>query len=289
MEVFLNKKGRWLIILLSPLFMHCAINPYTDGTLYQISSRPLSLNTPDFKTCVFDPQYSIVHFPMWHRPPDNDYNTNDFEIITRSQFQLLHTIIDYNRNSRKNLAVFDEFVTNDNFNELYLQRIESGEIDVTYENLGGGQIWKLNERIKTANNLFKNGFPQYYEYMNPLQKEFIFQMGASLTLYFLREIPKVHKTISLEQYKIVQANLKDPVTGLLNLEGKEYWIFNVREESLRQEVTRFWSANTNSLILIAYGEGHNLQPLFTGWPFQSGHGFCLNWLKSFNQSPLFPI
>lgn len=266
---------------------NCTIGGHESGTLHKISSRRLSVKNIQLRTCVFDPQYRIVHFPMYHSPPTGHYTRQVYEEVAQSQFQLLHTILDYDRSPSRELSVFDENITSDNYNKNYLQAISSGQASAdTYTKLDG-RTFQMGERLRKAEQLFKRtGFPAFYEYLSPPQKDFLFHTGASFTLYLLGEISRIHKVISSSNFSTIRARLLGP-GGVLRLTGNDYWLFDVREGELRREVLNFLQRNHNprALVLIAYGAKHNFSNEFTGYPFQSGHNFCLKWLDSSRQTP----
>ena len=269
---FSSKIGIFILFLILGL-VNCQIGSGPAG-VFQLRSRFLSLNNPELRTCIFDPYYSIVHFPMYHFPAEGNYSSQDKELTVHSQFQLLHTIIDYKRSGRA-FFVFEEQAITD-YTPAYYQNLLSGQIRGEYTRMDG-QIFHLNERIQTAKNLFRNGFPNYYEYLSPQQKDYLFNMGASFTLYFLGEIPQIHKVISREKFKLAEANLRDS-SG--RIRKNNYWIYNFRELELRNEVLNFRrNHGSQGIIFIAYGASHNLYDEFAGFPFQSSHNFCLNWLE----------
>lgn len=272
-----RKFSLFSFLFLSLLLTACALGTYSPGTLYRLSAQPLSLNLPLVRNCVFDSQFSILHFPMIHPSPYH-YSPEDYEQVVLSQFQLLHTILDYKK-AGKNVLLFDENNTQDFFDEINYSRILSS--NMTYERLDGTHF-QLRERIQTANHLFAQGIPRYYEHLNKLQKDFLFNSGASFTLYFLKKIPKIHKVISVSDHELVLSHIQD-ISGTLQLEGEEseYWQFAFRESRLREEVLKvFRTLNTQvlsqNLILIAYGFKHDFTDEFAGFPFQSG-SFCLKW------------
>lgn len=260
----------------------CTINPYLSGTLSAVSSQSLSILNPELKTCIFDPQYSIVHFPMFHVPPNGYYSKENYEEVAQSQFQLLHTTIAYNRSGRP-LALFDEGFISDLYNEEFLQQLTNGEAINTITRLDK-QTFSMTERLHTAKSLFPT-IPRYYEHLTEQQKDFLYNSGSSLTLYLLGEVPKIHKVATEADWDVVKINTQD-ISGILQLtEQNNYWIFDFREQALQQQVFRFINSNYNpqTLILIAYGKAHDLSNEFSAYQFQSGHNFCLNWRKYPNQ------
>ncbi|MCY4321695.1 MAG: hypothetical protein OXC37_04765 [Bdellovibrionaceae bacterium] len=275
------RKSAFLFLLIL-FFIGCTFGGNPIGLLNQISSRLLSFNDPELRTCVFDPNYSIVHFPMYHEPNTRNYSNEVYELVTKSQFQLLHTIIDYHRSLRGGLAIFDERVTTDSYDSNYIQSLENGFANSdTYTKLSG-EVFYFSERYKTAKILFGQGFPSHYEYLNEPQKQFLFDTGASLTLYFLQEIPKIYKVISQEKFDLVRSNLLGISSNYIDNPQNQYWIFTFRDMELRREVNEFYRQNSfyRGLIFIAYGAKHDFSDDFVGFPFQSGHDFCLRWDRS---------
>lgn len=263
----------FFIILFFLTFTGCTIGNYTPGAFYQVASRPLSLNNSDLKTCVFDSAYSIVHFPMYHYPADGHYALQIEEKVTQSQFQLLHTILDYSQ--AQSLLVFDEHITTDDYNSQYFQSLSSGQSG-TYRR-ADGRTFQMGERMQTAQSYFSHGVPNYYEHLSALQKDFIFNMGASLTLFLLGKLQKVYKVISQEHFFSIRNRLLDP-SGRLNLQGNDHIVYSEREMALKTEVLNFWrNPAQGTIYLIAYGASHDFSDDFSGYPFQSGHNFCLNW------------
>ena len=274
------------IFLLSVFFTGCALGTNQPGFFQQIRSRSLSFNEPELRTCVFDPYYSVVHFPMYHDPVGSDYSNEVYELVVKSQFQLLHTIIDYHRSVRP-LALFDEYITSDDYNLNYIQNVEKGLAESDTYTTFNGKVFYYTERLRTAQNLFSRGFPSHYEYLNDLQKQFLFNTGASLTLYLLREISHIYKVISQEKLKEVRANLVGNWVDSLNLNENYYWVFTFREMELKKEVDKFYQKNPfyKGLVFIAYGAQHDFSDDFIGRPFQSGHDFCLKWDHSSSVLP----
>ncbi|MBC6415227.1 MAG: hypothetical protein GDA46_02410 [Bdellovibrionales bacterium] len=260
-----------LFLFLIPWILLACSQGINPGYKQQISSRPLSLTNQNFRTCVFDPGYSIVHFPMYHSPPKADnISTEVFETVVKSQFQLLHTLIDYNR-SYQALAVFDEHITDDTYNENYVSNSSD-----SFTKLDGSKFF-VTERKNLALKLFQSGFPAFYEHLNQLQKDYLWTMGASLTLYFLKEIRRLYKVIEKQSFDLVLAKLGNNFTDINNLNS--YWIYQYREQELKLQIQNFYKSRPawKGLAFIAYGKKHDFSDDFQGYPFQSGHSFCLNW------------
>ena len=273
-----RKLGFFYFCLFGVFFHLSACNQGSGaGFQQEVASRPLSLSDPNLRTCVFDPGYSIVHFPMYHVPPQAGVVSNElFEKVVRSQFQLLHTLLDYNRSYRK-IALFEESILTDLFTEAYIRKVQqnlaSGD---TFTRLDGTQFFIANERTRAV-QLFQGGFPAYYEQMNVQQKRVLWDLGASLTLYLLEEIPRLYKVIALNEFEHIRSQMSD--FSDLSLQQNEHLVFRYREERLRDKVQKFYTQNPswNGLVFIAYGVNHDLSDDFTGYPFQSGHSFCLGW------------
>ena len=248
------------------------------GFQQTVSSRVLSLNDPNFRTCVFDPGYSIVHFPMAHVPPQaGAVTTEDYEIVVKSQFQLLHTLLDYNK-SHKRLVVFEESVVTDLFNESYIQQLKQNLANQdVFTRLDGMRFFIANER-KRALLLFQTGFPAFYEHLNTEQKRFLWNMGASLTLYLLEEIPKIYQVIDSNDFEHVKAQLGGNYSNT-NVAEQNYWVHTYRDQKLQLKVHNFLAYNPSwkGMVFIAYGRDHDFTDDFQGYPFQSGHSFCLGW------------
>ena len=272
-----------ILILFLFLFVlaNCQLGSSQPGVLGQVASRPLSLQEPELKTCVFDPGYSLVHFPMFHTSPNIEDNTPGTysDLTVKSQFQLLHTLLDYNRSLRGFLTVFDEVITEDGYDLNYLSELERGLVSSDQVTRLDGRIFNLTERYQTARNLFGGGFPSYYEHLNELQKQFLYDTGASLALYFVREIAQLYKVISPQKFNVV----KNSIIGINeNSDQYRYQVFTVRELELRIQIQQFYQRNPTyrGLVFIAYGANHDFSDEFAGYPFQSGHPFCLNWTQS---------
>ena len=263
-------------------FTACRTGGLPPGYFQATVARNLTqlANDPYFQTCVFDPGYSIVHFPMQHRPKDTRGITEaKYESIVRSQFQLLHTLIDYNRNLGGQIAVFDEHVTyTDFYTPQYYSELAGGMRPTDSFSLGRTEPpLLLSERLRTAQALFGNGFPAYYEHLTPQQKEFLWTMGASLTLYLTGELSQVHKVITKDDQNYVEANLNNNFTEE-NLNNNLHLVLDYRNQALVREVNEFYRQGYNPrLVFIAYGKAHHFSNYFAGYPFQSGHDFCLNW------------
>ena len=292
-----------LVALFALTLTSCTIGSYPGGTFQKLTSQALSLNDPNFRTCVFDPPYSIVHFPMYHFPSKGHYTSQVYEKVVHSQFQLFHTIIDYNR-SPWDLSIFDENFTTDTYNPAYFYSLTvDAEALMTINTCNPAPIQSLMADEKTpdkykykridnvtfdlrklrnqAECLFRSGLPRYYELLNSYQKNFFFNIGASFTLYLLGEIPKIHKVISPNRFLLAKEALSDS-SGQLNLQGDPYWIYTFREEELKKEVLKFY--NPQKILFIAYGASHDFLKQFKNYPFQSGHKFCLGWTENLGNS-----
>ena len=281
-----------IAILISFLFVTACTRGLPEGYTQRTIARNLTLmsNKPYFKTCVFDPGYSIVHFPMYHRPPNSrniSLNDSNYELVIQSQFQLLHTLLDYNRSLGGSLAVFDEYIANDSYNQNYYNSLISGRAQQDIFTHLDGTSFFLTERLRTAQALFGNGFPAYYEHLTVQQKAFLWDVGASLTLYLLGELPRLYKVISTENMEWVKTQLNNDFSQA-SITQNNHLTFEFREQELQKEVNQFYRTHYNytGIVFIAYGSSHDFSNEFYGYPFQSGHSFCLNWIpNNFNILP----
>ena len=248
------------------------------GFQQEVSSRVLSLRDPSLRTCVFDPGHLVVHFPMYHVPSEvRNVSNEDFERVVKSQFQLLHTLLDYNR-SYIRLAVFEESIITDLFTADYINQMKQNLVPSdTFTRLDGTQFFISSER-RRAVQLFQGGFPAFYEQMNSEQKQLLWKLGASKTLYLLEEIPRLHSVIASNEFELVRSQLGGDFSGA-NIQQNFQWVFTFREQKLRDRVLLFLNQNPswNGLVFIAYGRDHDFSDDFAGYLFQSGHSFCLAW------------
>ena len=266
-----------LLAILSPLFLtSCGVYYPGEGTFYQLTSRQLSSRNPHLKTCIFNPQASIVHFPMHHFPVNGPSSPQDYEHIAQSQFQLFHTLLDYSKSPQIQLSVFDERFIKDSYNPQFLQELASGLRPQDEYTRVDGKEFVLQNLLAEAKSLFPHGPPLEYEHLSSNQKHFIVEHGATFTLYFLGTIPQIHKVITSQHFTLVNQNIRD-ANDQIRFEGNDYWIFDFRERALREEVHNFRLYNPQRFCFIAYGADHDFSDDFAGYPFQSGHEFCLNW------------
>ena len=244
---------------------------------------PLSLSDPLLKTCVFKPETRIAHFPMWHFPPDGKYKADLREKVAKSQFQLLQTILMY----YPNIAVFDERVTFNHLNPKNLRLLRNnGKQNAVYTRVDGASF-DLQERFNTAQTLFHANIPSHYEHLTEQQKEYLFQTGAALTVYFLGYVPQLHKVIEYEDLTTVTDFIKNSGGGERffkasgnggNNADRKYYIYDFREEKLFQQVTEFFNINPgfSGMALISYGANHDFSDDFSGYFFEAGTS-CLAW------------
>ncbi|MGI9548969.1 MAG: hypothetical protein ACR2M7_03180 [Bdellovibrionales bacterium] len=273
------------------VFTSCVYNsPYFGGSssfkdYYNVVAQDISIKLPGFKTCVFNPGARIVHFPMYHIPP-NGLNPNDqqtFESIAKSQFQLLRTIIYY---AKRGVYVFDESVASDRMNPNLMNFLKQGHAPGSYVR-SDNQRFFFDERYREALNLFGKGIPKYYDFLTPTQKRYLVDTGAPFTLFYLGILPRIYKSISDKDLDIVKNQIKSP-TGTLDTKNpaNHYWVYSFREAKLKEEVLNLYNKNqayqqnstaSAALILIAYGSAHDFSDEFVGYPFQSNKDFCLRW------------
>ena len=258
------------------------------NTLTQ-TGLPISLNKPELKVCKFKQGVQIAHFPMIHRPSVKLSNAQNhiFEQVTYSQFQLLHTILFY----KNNLALFDETVTNDEYNRATFSQLVS-HLDTTEITFVDGTTYYLQERYDTATSLFQQSVPQYYEHLSPAQKHFIFSAGGALTAYLLGQITNIYKIIPFNDFKNVQAQLNllaqsyGGLKQLLDLKigmnsTRDYWLYTYRENKAQREIVNFLTHKPGftGLILLAYGAKHDFSDDFAGFSFETGN-HCNSWINN---------
>lgn len=238
----------------------------------------LSLTDPALTTCAFKPETRIAHFPMYHFPPSGRYKDSLREKVIKSQFQLLRTILMYH----PHIAVFDERITVNDYSPKTFNSLQNQGRRGTNYTRHDGKIFNLQERFDTARNLFHTGIPQYYEHLGELQKDYLFNTGAPLTLYFLGYIPQLHKVIDHKDLQIVmdQIENKGGVENFFKVRAnqRDYYVYDFREQKLFFQVTEFFNVNPsfNGLALVSFGALHKLQDDFEGYLFEKSKS-CLNW------------
>ena len=247
--------------------------------------KPLSVTDPLLRSCVFQPQTRIAHFPMYHFPPDGIIDPALREKVAKSQFQLFHTILSY----YPNVAVFDEHVTTNVFGPGVLENLQRGLGGDSHYERADGKVFYLQERFNTARSLFHGGIPSHYESLGEIQKEYLFQTGGAMTLYFLGYIRQLHKVIDFADFQVV-LNLIQRYGGLNNLirvssnsVNGRYYVFDYREQKLKLQVEEFFNINPTfqGLAIVSYGAHHDFKDDFSGYLFEEGS--CLQWEKGVSQ------
>ena len=257
-------------------FISCNVGGLSQGYQYNVSSRTLSLKDSRLRTCVFDPGHSIVYFPQYHDSPSStQISQEEFELVAKSQFQLLHTLLDYNRSGRS-LAVFDEAVSTEIYNPALLERLKTNRDTSSYLIKTDGTIFYLAPQRERVHHLFPQ-FPAYYEHLNSEQKSILYDLGASLTLYLLGEVSTLYPVASELDDNTIKHQLAGDFSSA-NLQQNSYWVFDFRETILKTRILNFLNNNPNwaGLVFIVYGKAHVLSDDFSGFSFQSGR-HCLGW------------
>ena len=285
--------------LMIPKFLYCCVLLLSAGFLVNCAvpsapsaprtplEKPLSLTDPLLKSCVFQPQTRIAHFPMYHFPPSGEYKAPLREKVSKSQFQLLHTILTY----FPNVAVFDEHVTTNVFGPGVFEALQRGLGGDSHYERADGKIFYLQERFSTARSLFHGGIPSHYDRLGEVQKEYLFQTGASMTLYFLGYIRQLHKVIDFADFQIVldQIQKHGGVKNFLKVSSsnRDYYVFGFREQKLKLQVIEFFNINPafQGLALIAYGAHHDFKDDFAGYFFEENPN-CLQWDRKTSQPVL---
>ena len=270
---------RFFLFFSAIFFVNCSV-PITPMSSRSPLEQSLSLTDPLFKNCIFQPQTRIAHFPMYHFPPDKNYDAALREKVVKSQFQLLHTILTY----FPNVAVFDENVTANVFGPKVFQALQQGLGGDSHYERADGQVFHMQERYNTAQNLFHADIPMYYDRMGEIQKEYIFQTGGSMTLYFLGHIRQLHKVIDLDEFQIILRQIEKYggvekfLRSVSTDSNSRYYIYGFREERLKFQVETFFNINPSfhGISLVAYGADHDFRDDFTGYYFEEGR-HCLQW------------
>lgn len=246
----------------------CQTNPPPSNPVYYpLQGLALSSVNKNLNTCIFQNGFQILHFPMWHYPPEGKYTEDEYEYTVKSQFQLLHTILAYQRTNIP-FAVFDESVTERDLDQAFLRVIQSNSSNHIVTRIDGTDV-SYNFSYILAHQLFGGGIPQFYEQLNSQQKNLLFEIGASVTLFLLQQIPKVHRVIDPANFQLVTQNMRGY--------DDKYWVYSFREQRLRDQVFYFLRQNPATVVFIAYGANHNLYDDFATFSFTSGHYHCLNW------------
>ena len=247
-------------------------------------SIPLSLLNPELKSCQYPEHARIGHFPMFFYPATGFFGDQKlFELVSTSQFQLLHTIIAY----KPHIAVFSQGILTDRYNAQTYSLLRQGT-DKTTISRPTGATFHLQERYDTAWELFPEKVPQNYEHLTQAQKEFLASAGGALTAWFLGQIPHIYKTASEQDIgaitakwnQIAQARYgsSSSQSDLENRNQDTYLqLLQDRATKLKEEVDKFYDQNPHfsGLVLIAFGASHKLHKEFpTGF---SDGSFCLKW------------
>lgn len=279
----MSKCVRWLFLpVLIGSLVNCAV-PSGTGTPVRPQQLPLSLKDPLFKTCIFSPQARIVHFPMYHFPPTGEFDSALKEKVTKSQFQLMHSILAY----FPHIAVFDEHLTTSEYNQDLFELLESGRAGKSSYTRADGEEFNLQKQFYEARRQFRTGVPQYYEHLTPRQKNYLFHVGASMTLYFLKHVLQLHRVINPSDFQVVIDEI-DRHGGIkkyfqTHSSPDDYYIYKFREGKLKLQVLEFFRINSwfPGLALVAFGALHKFNDDFKGFFFESGKSAgCLAWDRS---------
>lgn len=245
-------------------------------------NTPLSLSDPELKSCQYPEHTRIGYFPMFYEvrlsPVDRRYYTS-FELVSKSQFQLLHTIITYT----PHIAVFSQGILTNHYNTQTYSQLKQGidKTTILMENMpfqADDTTFPLQERYNTAWELFPEKIPSYYEHLSQTQKEFLVYTGGALTAWLLGQIPHIYKTASKQDIVAIAAKwdqiaIHDPE----NYQGIRLQILQDRATKLKEEVNKFYDQNPDfsGLALIAFDVDDKLYIEFPE-VFNDG-SFCLKW------------
>ena len=272
------------------LFLTAGCQPTFNYPVSQNNPKSLRLsrNDPQFTSCQYPGNTRIAHFPMYHYPPTGfKGDQREIERVSKSQFQLLHTILSY----KPNIAVFSEGILTDHYNSRTYSQLRQGTDRTVFSRLDN-TVFQLQERYNTAQSFFPGKVPQFYEHLTDSRKEFLAYTGGDLTAWLLGQIPgnHIYKTASEQNMEAVTSNLNrislSRYNGNLDLlfntpEGsdpeRDYWLLHFREKRTFEEVNKFYRQNPSfrGLVLIAYGANHKFNDEFSAG-FNDGR-HCLNW------------
>ena len=244
-------------------------------------SISLSLSNPELKSCQYPEHTRIGHFPMFFYPGTGFSGDQKLlELVSTSQFQLLHTIIAY----KPHIAVFSQDILTDHYNAQTYSHLKQGTDKTTISRLDS-TIFHLQERYNAAGELFPGKVPQNYELLTQSQKEFLAYTGGALTAWLLGQIPHIYKTASKQDLDVwnqialaryVNNNSPQAATES-NTPDIYLQLLQDRTTKLKEEVDNFYDQNPHfsGLVLIAFGAIHKLHKEFpTG--FSDGSS-CLKW------------
>ena len=122
---------------------------------------------------------------------------------------------------------------------------------------------------------FFPSIPDVFEDLSIAQKAFLYRYGAGFTLYLLGKIDTLYKVINNKDQEIFQDNFEK--TLHMKHEKNRPWVFNFREQKLKEEVSRFLTKpGFLGKIVIIYGAGHDFSYIFGDYEFEIGKRTLFN-------------
>jgi len=187
----------------------------------------------------------VLYLKQHHYVPDR----NDAAIINKvahSQFDVAQEIL-----TKPGALIFPESLT-ENLNPALYQKLKA---------MNGSMVG-------AAETIFPNGMPDNFEELSAVQTEFIAELGASKTLFFLGEVdhvqrsmdPKVSQQIDAEIQQL-QKQYGPDLEVMVEYDPKlRYLIFEARENELYKEVqeTTKKPENAGKPVVVIFGGAHDL-------------------------------
>ena len=190
----------------------------------------------------------VTHFQQVHEHPSIKLPHYITPMISKSQFHILQTLLDYQRQGKK-FVVFDE----EEVNEVRagIQKNSSNKISKAFQSI-----------------------PKSHKLLSSEQKKILIKKGAARVLYFLDRINHIHKVISDRDWSLFKSH---------RIHAFFYFMHAFREKKLKEEVDFFLNEykkkhekDYDGEIVIIYGAAHNLSDEFKDCSFQTVNTFYLN-------------
>jgi len=130
------------------------------------------------------------------------------------------------------------------------------------ENVSDSAVYPLAKVVKEI--LFPNGFPKHFNELTEVQKDFLYEEGAAITLFYLGEIPSIYKSIHKEVSDVIDKQISEQITiGEDKIEVVTKYIpqrdmeaIECAKEAAIQHFGNFESAT----VIIVMGKHHDLKP-----------------------------
>lgn len=206
--------------------------------------------------CKFDRNSRILHFPQMHWRPEFRDNPLAIDQVARSQFDLAHFLVE-----NPEYVVFKEGLFEDIGPKAYADQEKDPR-----------------SLVLVARMIFPRGIPNKFDELSNLQKEFLAEIGAGLTLFYLGTIKEIHRTITPDESHRIDGAIEKKASELGGLSSSilaqhpeiSRLIFHDREMAASQEVKSFLEKkNTDSKakVLLVFGSAHDFSAYFTHYSF----------------------